>query len=98
MDRLTRKEVEAWARGYTASFELNVSKISQPLKNVPTLGLYYLLSENRSSAIIYRNILHDPKKCIETLRVMEQNKILEVAMKAAYFNWSVHDRKLVNIL
>jgi hypothetical protein len=52
---------------------------------------------NRSSAIMHRDILHDHKKCIKTLRVMEQNKILEVTMKAAYFDWFVHDQKLVSL-
>ena len=47
---------------------------------------------------MHRDILHDPEKCIETLRIMEHNKTLEVVMKAAYFYWSVHDRKLVSIL
>ena len=75
-----------------------MSKIPQPPKDVLASGLYYLLTENRSLAIIHRNILHDPEKCIETLRVIEQNKTLEVVIKAAYFDWSVHNRKMVSIL
>jgi hypothetical protein len=47
---------------------------------------------------MHRDILHDVKNCIETIRVMEQNKTLKVAMKVAYFDWSVHGRKLVSLL
>lgn len=97
-DKPTREDVEARARAYSLSFEVDVSNIPQVPKEVQTPGLYYLLSENRSSAIMDRGILRDPDKCIETLRVMEQNKTLEAAMKAAYFDWSVHDRKLVSLM
>jgi hypothetical protein len=93
-----REDVEARAKAYNTSFEVDVSKIPQVPKEVQTPRLYYLLSENRSSAIMNRDILCDPDKCIETLRVMEQNKTLEAAMKAAYFDWSVHDRKLVSLM
>lgn len=75
-----------------------MNKNPQPSKDVSTSGLYYLLSKNMSSAIMYRDILHDFEKCIEILWVMEQNKTLEVAMKAAYFEWSVHDQKLVSLM
>jgi len=88
----------AGTRVYTASFELDVSKIPKPTKDVPTRGLHCLLTKNWLSVIIHCNILHDPEKCIETLRIMEQNKILEVVIKVAYFDWSVYDRKFMNLL
>ena len=74
VDKPTCEEVEARAMAYTTSFEVDVSKISQPPKDVSTLGLYYLLSDNMSSVNMQRDILHDPEKCIEILRIMEQNK------------------------
>lgn len=69
----TREEVEAWARAYTTSFELDVNIIPQPPKDVPAPRLYFLLTDNKSSAIMHRDLLHDPEKCIDPLRVMEQN-------------------------
>lgn len=44
-DKLTREDVEARARAYSTSFEVDVSKIPQVPKEVQTLGLYYLLSQ-----------------------------------------------------
>ena len=96
VDKPTREEVEARARAYTISFEVDTSKIPQPPKDVSIPRIYYLLSENMSSVIMDRAVLHDPEKCIETLRVMEQDKNLESAMKSVYFDWSVHDRKFVS--
>lgn len=93
-----REDVEVRARAYTTSFEVDINKILQVPNEVSTPGLYYLFLEIMSSAIMHRNILHDPHKCIKTLRVMEQDKTLETAMKAAYFDWSVYDQKLVSLM
>lgn len=75
-----------------------MSKIPQPSKDFPAPGLYYSLTENKTSAIMHRDILHDLEKYIEILRVMERNKTLEAAMKAAYFDRFIHDRKLVSLM
>ena len=67
--------------------------IQEPPKDVEPSRLYYLLTD---SQVVQDNASrHCLGKCIETLRVMEENKTLEVATKGAYFDWFVHDRKLV---
>ena len=45
VDKPTRDEVEARPEAYTASFEVDVSKIPQSPKDVSAPGLYYLLSD-----------------------------------------------------